>query len=154
MLGFDHFKERVTQSAKAITADLKTQLAVIPVGLTRQLQPLTTVNKPFKVLMKKEWTSWMQSAGHDLTPTGRIQKTSIIQVCDWMLRPWNGVKKEVVVKLFKKCGISNAMDGPEDGEIYQDEGSDSSEATGNVENEEDNTSDIVSDKEFLAFYDA
>ena len=95
----------------------------------------------------------MQLAGNYSTPTVRIKKSSIAQVCDWVLRPWNHVKKEVVVKLFKKCGISNAMDGPEDGEIYQDEGSDSSEATGNVENEEDNTSDIVSDKEFLAFYD-
>ena len=76
MLGFDHFKERVTQSAKAITVDLKTQLAVIPGELTSKLQPLgVSVNKPFKALMKKEWTSWMQSAGNDLRPTGRNQES-------------------------------------------------------------------------------
>ena len=53
-----------------------------------------------------------------------------------------------------KCGIINAMDGTEEDEIYQDEESDSSKDTGNVEIEEDDTSDIDSDEEFLAFYDA
>ena len=32
LLVFDHFKAHVTQSAKAIAADLKTQLAVILLG--------------------------------------------------------------------------------------------------------------------------
>ena len=99
-----------------------------------QLQPLdVSVNKPFKDLMEKEWTLWMQSAGNDLTSTGRIKKASIAQVCDWTLRSWNGVKKEVVVKSFKKCSISSAVDGTEDDEIYQHEESDSIEVTGNVE---------------------
>ena len=93
--------------------------------------------------MKKEWTVCLQSAGSDLTPTGRITKASITQLCDWILRSWNSVKKEVVVKSFKKCyGISNAVDGTEDNEIYRDEESDSSEDTGNVEIEEDDTSGI------------
>ena len=96
----------------------------------------------------------MQSAGNDLTPTGTIKEASIAQVCDWILRSWNSVKKEVVVKSFKKCGISNAMDGPEDNEIYPDEESDSSEDSGNVEIEVDIPSNIDSDEEFLVFYDA
>ena len=80
--------------------------------------------------MKKEWTPWMQSAGSDLTRTGRIKEASIAQVCDWILRS------------FKQCGISNAMDGTKHNEIFQDEGSDSSEFTRNVETEEDDTPDI------------
>ena len=154
MLVFDYFKSHVSQSAKAIAAYLKTQLAVIPGGPTSQLQHLAVpVNKPINALVKKEWTSRMQSAGTDLTPTGWIKEASIAQVCDWSPRSWNGVKKEVVVKSFKKCGISNAMDGSEDDKIYQDEESDSSEDTGNVEIEEDDTADTESDKEFLAFCD-
>ena len=95
----------------------------------------------------------MQPAGNDLTPTSRIKEASITQVCDWILRLLNSVKKEVVVKSFKKCGISNAMDGTEDNEIYPDEESDSSEDSGNVEIEEGDTSDIDSEEEFLAFCD-
>ena len=34
LLGFDHFKAHVMQIAKATTVDLKTQLTVIPGGLT------------------------------------------------------------------------------------------------------------------------
>ena len=45
------------------------------------------------------------------------------------------------------------MDVTKDGEIYQNEESDSSEDTGNVKIEEDNTSDIDSDEEFLAVCD-
>ena len=67
----------------------------------------------------------MQSAGNDFTPTGRVKEASIDQVCDWILRSWKGDKKEVVVKSFKKCGISNAVDGTENDEIYQDEENDS-----------------------------
>ena len=46
------------------------------------------------------------------------------------------------------------MVGTKDNKIDQDEESDTSEDTGNVEIEEDDTSDIDSDEEFLAFYDA
>lgn len=83
----------------------------------------------------------MQSAGNDLTPIGRIKKASITQVFDWILSSWNSVRREVVVKSFLKCGISYAIDGTEDDEIYWDEESDSSEDTSYVEIEEDNMSD-------------
>ena len=118
---------------------------MIPGGLTSQLQPLgVSVNKPFKVLMKQEWVSWMQPAGSDLTPTGRIRKASIAQLRDWILRSWSDVKKKVVVKLFKKCGISNAVDGTEDNdESYRGEESHSSEDTSNVDIEEDDTSELT-----------
>ena len=45
------------------------------------------------------------------------------------------------------------MNGTEDDEIYWGEESYSSEDTDYVEIEEDDSSDIDSDKEFLAFYD-
>ena len=74
---------------------------------TSQLQALdVSVNKPFKGLMKKEWMLWMQSAGNDLTPTGRINKASIAQVCDWILRSWNGVKKEVFMDHLKNAALA------------------------------------------------
>ena len=56
------------------------------------------------------------------------------------------------MKLFKKYGISSAVGGTEDDEIYWDEESDSSENNGKGEIKDD-TSDTDSDKEFLAFYD-
>ena len=49
LLVCDQFKAHVTESTQRLATKLKTHLAVIPGGLTSQLQPLdVSVNKPFK----------------------------------------------------------------------------------------------------------
>ena len=45
------------------------------------------------------------------------------------------------------------MDGTKYNEVYRDEQSDSLKDTSNIEMEEDDTSDIDNNEEFLAFYD-
>ncbi len=60
LLVCDQFKAHVTESTKRLATKLKTHLAVIPGGLTSQLQPLdVSVNKPFKGFMHEEWTKWI-----------------------------------------------------------------------------------------------
>ena len=56
-----------------------------------------------------------------MTPSGRVRKPTIPEVCQWVINSWNGVKDEIVVKSFKKCGISNNLDETEDDAIYEDE---------------------------------
>jgi hypothetical protein len=46
----------------------------------------------------------------------------------WILAAWKGVKDEIIIKAFKKCSISNLMDGSEDDELWQSSDIDS---TGN-----------------------
>ena len=36
-----------------------------------------------------------------------------------MIKAWNGVKPEVIIICFKKCGTSNAIDGTEDDAIFE-----------------------------------
>ena len=51
----DQFKANVTESTKRLATKLKMHLAVIPGGLTSQLQPLDiSVNKLFKGFMHEE----------------------------------------------------------------------------------------------------
>ncbi|KAL5009108.1 hypothetical protein ScPMuIL_014689, partial [Solemya velum] len=38
----------------------------------------------------------------------------------WVKNAWDSIKPEMVVKSFKKCGISNAMDGTEDDMLYDE----------------------------------
>ncbi|KAG7173204.1 putative Pogo transposable element-like 94, partial [Homarus americanus] len=44
-------------------------------------------------------------------------------VCEWVLKSWCDIKTKVIFKSFKKCGISNAMDGTEDNLLYETDSS-------------------------------
>lgn len=121
LLVLDQFRAHISEPTKKCFKEVKTHLAVIPGGLTSQLQPLdVSINKPFKVFMREEWNKWMAAGNHDLTPTGRMKRPTITQVCEWVKRSWDSVKEEIVVQSFKKCGISNALDGSEDCILYED----------------------------------
>jgi len=81
---------------------LKTHLAVIPGGLTGQLQPLDiSVNKPFKGFMHEEWAKWTEAPTHHVTPEGRVKRPSISNVCEWVKNSWQRGRRENIVKSFK-----------------------------------------------------
>ena len=75
------------------------------------MQVCTLIYTSFIYTMYEEWTKWMQDADSNLTPTGKVRKPTFGEVCSWVIKTWNDVKPEVIIKSFKKCGISNAMDG-------------------------------------------
>ncbi|KAG8225841.1 hypothetical protein J437_LFUL004770 [Ladona fulva] len=140
------FKAHITESAKILATELKTHLAVIPGGLTSQLQPLdVSVNKPFKGFMHEEGIKWIEALTHDVTPTGRMKRPSISSVCEWVKKSWQKVKSETIIKSFKKCGISNVLDGSEDDILYEE----------SYDSRENNCKyDFSSsDEEFMGLYD-
>ena len=66
-------------------------------------------------------------------------------VCEWVKNSWKRVKSDSIVKSFKKCGISNALDGREYDILYEE-----SDASSENNREDDFTG---SDDDFLGFYD-
>ena len=85
----DQFKAHVTESTKRLATKLKTHLAVIPGGLTSQLQPLDfSVNKPFKGFIHEEWAKWIEATTHHVTPAGRVKRSSISNVCESVKNSW------------------------------------------------------------------
>lgn len=96
-----------------ITADVKQQvrqmnatLAVIPVGLTKELQPLDIgVNRPFKVRLRAAWERWMTEGEHSFTKGGRQRRASYATVCQWIVAAWANVSANTVVRAFAKAGI-------------------------------------------------
>lgn len=169
-LGWDAFRAHLTQRTKEAAVELKTHLAVIPGGLASMLQPLdVSINKPFKQAIRHEWNQFMMSPEQQTqTATGRTRKASA-HVCQWILKARDSIKKVVIVKSFKKTGISNALDGADDDAIYE---SDCEESVGDdvldkfgkitVDESEEDESDknyVVevnmedSEDEFTGFYD-
>jgi hypothetical protein len=128
MLVLDAFKGHLIPEVKAtITgSSINTDLVVIPGSMTSELQVLD-VNKPFKDHLKQLCNEWFLSGDHALTSAGRIKKPSVTVLCQWILTAWQHISREVIVKGFKKCCISSAMDGSEDDVLWND-----SEEDGNV----------------------
>jgi hypothetical protein len=99
------------------------------------------VNKPFKDHLKQLYFECLLAGDHILTPTGKIKKPSVALLCQWIKTSWQRIRPEVIVKGFKKCCISYAVDGREDDTLWEDEedvenvGSESEEA-GNCEDSE------------------
>jgi len=90
------------------------------------LQPLdVSLNRPFKNNIRKLWADWMVNSAHELTKAGRLKRPSYVEVVNWVRNAWDNIPKDMVVKSFKVCGISNAQDGSDDGLIgMPEEGAD------------------------------
>ncbi|KAM7314164.1 hypothetical protein ISCGN_003949 [Ixodes scapularis] len=123
MLVLDSFRGHLTAKIKEKLRSSGTDLVVIPGGMTSQLQPLDVMlNKPFKDRVRKLYTEWMGKTDNPLTPTGRVKRASLAEVASWVAAAWYNLPDELVARSFKKCGLSNAMDGTEDDAVYEDTG--------------------------------
>lgn len=120
MLVLDAFRGHLTEGVKRVLCDGKTDLVIIPGGMTSTLQPLDVVlNKPFKDRVRLEYQEWM--SGDNLkTPTGRLQRPPLGTVCGWVLSAWRSLPDVMVQNAFKKCCISNSLDGTEDDALWEE----------------------------------
>ena len=56
-----------------------------------------------------------------LTAGGNMRAPPLQTQVQWVKECWDKVEASVVIKSFKKCCISNAMDGTEDDILWQDD---------------------------------
>lgn len=120
MLVLDSYRGHLTNNIKDKLKDNKSDLAVIPGGLTSILQPLDVcINKPFKQKLKQRYSNFMATTTHQFTPSGRIKKPSLELIVKWVIDSWDEIDAEIIIKSFKKCCISNALDGSEDDLIWE-----------------------------------
>ncbi|XP_037509116.1 chromodomain-helicase-DNA-binding protein 1-like [Rhipicephalus sanguineus] len=66
---------------------------------------------------------------YDLTPTGRVRRPDIALFCKWIVEAWKAIPGEMVRKSFKKCCITNNMDGTEDDLVHNSEDCGSSDSS-------------------------
>ncbi|KAG7163555.1 Pogo transposable element-like 46 [Homarus americanus] len=86
-------------------------------GLTSVLQPLdVSLNKPFKDNIRSEWNKWLVEEEKSFTKGGNMHAPPLDVLCEFVIKSWEAK----LIKLLKKCGISNAMDWEEDDFLWRD----------------------------------
>jgi hypothetical protein len=61
-----------------------------------------------------------RETARELTETGKIKRTAPSEVARWVSAAWKAIPESIIVKSFKKCYISNALDGSEDDTVWED----------------------------------
>jgi len=56
--------------------------------------------------MHEEWAKWIEAPTDHVTPAGRVKRSSISNVCEWVKNSWQRVKSETVVKSFKNVALA------------------------------------------------
>lgn len=138
MLVLDSFRGHMTDDVKKKLQEGKTEQVCIPGGMTSLLQPLDVcINRPFKAHLKHFYLEWMATTVHETTPTGRLKKPTLTLICDWILAAWNLIPNDLVAKSFKKCCISNSLDGNDDSAVWDDNDDDVPSAEEGSSSDED-----------------
>jgi hypothetical protein len=119
MLVLDSFRGHITNEVKRKIKSLKSDLVIIPGGLTSILQVLDVViNKPFKDSLRKLYEDWLINGNHTLTKRGNLKKPTVTNLCQWILQAWEDINPNTIIREFKKCSISNFLDGTEDDMLW------------------------------------
>ena len=144
LLVWDSFRAHLTFDVKAALRQRKIDVAVIPGGLTFVLQPLDKcLKEPFKDSIPSKYLAWMINGPFEYTPSGKKKPPTRNLVLQWVHEAWQEIPAEMVMKSFKTCGISNALDGTEDDELYAEEGQEIDDVEDNVfETDNESESDV------------
>uniref|UniRef100_A0A1E1XNV4 Putative transposase n=1 Tax=Amblyomma sculptum TaxID=1581419 RepID=A0A1E1XNV4_AMBSC len=117
LLVLDQAPIHKTEAAKNAFEERDTDVLYVPEGCTSILQPADVYwNKPFKSTLRRLWQEYMRK--EERTPKGNLKKPSRQHVLDFVAEAWAAVPEETVARSFKGCGITNALDGSEDGDLH------------------------------------
>jgi hypothetical protein len=109
LLIYDSARAHITEDVKNLVKRYS-QIAVIPGGLTKKLQPLDlTVNKSFKSKLRNKWEKWMIEGYHTFTKNGNIRRATCSRVCNWIKESWDEISIECIKNGFRKAGICDYM---------------------------------------------
>ncbi|KAF4802953.1 pogo transposable element with KRAB domain-like protein [Turdus rufiventris] len=106
LLIFDSMCAHKTESVKAMVKKRNSELAVIPGGLSKEVQPLDIgIIRSFKAKLRLLWEIWMVEGEHFYTKTGRLCRASYSTVCQWILDAWSEITATAIIRGFAKADI-------------------------------------------------
>ena len=82
-----------------------------------------------------------------LTSPGKLKKASASEIFHWVASAWNKVPGKMIEKSFKKCSISNSMDGTED-DVLWEHSEDEDDPDDRISSSEDDESDSNSEEDY------
>ena len=74
-----------------------------------------------KTRVQAQYHAWMVNGPFTYTPSGKKRALSKELVLEWVNKAWQEIPADLVIKSFKSCSISNALDGTEDDAVYEEE---------------------------------
>lgn len=121
MLVLDAHKAQCTDHVKKLlNQTCKTDHVMVPPATTSLVQPVDVVfNAPFKAAIDKMATAHLQDNLDDYVHGKITASARRVLFTKWVGQAWEDIsaKKDTIIRSFKKCGISVAIDGSEDSEI-------------------------------------
>ena len=112
MLVWDSFKCHISNNAKDRLKHCNTVMSIIPGGCTKILQPLhVSINKPFKEYFRVKYDDLFHQDVFEYTTGGNMKAPSHFQQIQWVVQVWSKVPKDLVIKSFNVCSIT--QDDPE-----------------------------------------
>ena len=85
-----------------------------------------------------------------------MRKPELEEICQWIVDAWQELDPQIIVHSFKKCCISNTLDGSEDDILWEDLAtSDTTSANDTNANNDyySETQGMMTDEEFNTFFD-
>nr|XP_050043450.1 uncharacterized protein LOC126540656 [Dermacentor andersoni] len=117
LLVLDQAPIHKTQAAKNAFEERDTNVLYVPAGCISILQPADIYwNKPFKSTLRRLWEEYMRE--EERMPKGNLKKPSRQHALDFVAEAWAAVPEGTVARSFDRCGITNALDGSEDGDLH------------------------------------
>jgi len=73
-------------------------------------------------------------------------------VTSWVLEAWRSLPEEMVARSFKKCGISNSIDGTEDDILLEEDANPEQESADNESEDEDLYDDQLTEEQWQSLF--
>ena len=119
LLSWDSYRCHISDATKKQLKKLQIDTAMIAGGCTKFIQaPDVYWNAPFKNKVRQFYENWMLHCEKSYTKSENMRAPSTEVYLKWIVNAWDQMPKDLIIKSFKGCGLTNTLDGSVDCKIH------------------------------------